>query len=195
MSDSLQLHGIYSPLNSSGQNIWVDTLSFSSGSSKQRNHTKVIHMAGTFFTSWATREAPFRTNRKTWILPTRSVNKLHTQDVSPQYLSIFQTALLTQDVSYKENLMEQTYRCLFTYPVTGAGGLPYSHTVRGNCYWKLTSKQEFSSSVWLSPHMTLRKLCSLKKGKVSTESVLSGLYLSTTVWILRCESSRIAQRT
>ena len=51
------------------------------------------------------------------ILPTRSVNKLNTQDVSPQYPSIFQTALVTQDVSYKENLMEQTFRCSFTYPI------------------------------------------------------------------------------
>lgn len=32
------------------------------------------------------------------------------------------------------------------------GCLPYSHSVRGNCYWKMTCTQVFSSSVRLSAH-------------------------------------------
>ena len=37
---------------------WV-AYPFSSGSSHPRNWTEVFHMAGRFFTSWATREVPF----------------------------------------------------------------------------------------------------------------------------------------
>ena len=98
VSDSLQPHGLYSPLNSPGQNTGVGSCSilqgifpilgsntgflhcrlilyqlshhgnprilkrvafpFSRGSSQPRNWTRVSCIAGRFFTSWATREAP-----------------------------------------------------------------------------------------------------------------------------------------
>ena len=57
MSDSLWPHGLYSPRNSPGQNTGVYSLPFSRGSSQPRDPTEVSHIAGRFFTSWATREA------------------------------------------------------------------------------------------------------------------------------------------
>ena len=47
----------YSPWNSSGQNTGVGSLSLLHGISQPRNRTQVSHIAGRFFTSWATREA------------------------------------------------------------------------------------------------------------------------------------------
>ena len=57
MPDSLWLHGLYSPWNSPGQNTGWVVFPFSRGSSQPRNWTQVSHIAGRFFTSWATREA------------------------------------------------------------------------------------------------------------------------------------------
>ena len=55
-SDSLTPHGLYSLWNSPGQNTGVGSLSLLQGSSQPRNQTQVSHIAGRFFTSWATRE-------------------------------------------------------------------------------------------------------------------------------------------
>ena len=58
MSNSLRPHGLYSPWNSRGQNAGVgDPFPFSRGSSQPRDWTQVSRIAGTFFISWATREA------------------------------------------------------------------------------------------------------------------------------------------
>jgi len=57
MSDSLQHHGLYSPWNSPGQNIGVGSLSLLQGILQPRDRTQVYHIAGGFFTSWATRKA------------------------------------------------------------------------------------------------------------------------------------------
>ena len=57
MSDSLWPHGLYSPWNSPGQNTGVGSLSLLQGSFQPRDQTQVSHIAGGFFTSWATREA------------------------------------------------------------------------------------------------------------------------------------------
>ena len=57
VSDSLRPHGLYSPWNSTGQNTGVGSLSFSRGSSQSRDQTQLSHIAGEFFTNWATREA------------------------------------------------------------------------------------------------------------------------------------------
>ena len=54
VSDALQPHGPYSPWNSPGQNTGVF---FSRVMSHPRDRTLVSHIAGGFFTSWATREA------------------------------------------------------------------------------------------------------------------------------------------
>ena len=53
VSNSLQPHGLYSSWNSME---WVD-FPFSRGSSQPRDQTQVSHIAGRFFTLWATREA------------------------------------------------------------------------------------------------------------------------------------------
>ena len=52
LSNSLRPHGIYSP----GKSPWV-AFPFSRGSSQPRDQTQVFHIAGGFFTSWATRQA------------------------------------------------------------------------------------------------------------------------------------------
>ena len=57
LSDTLRPHGLYSPWNSLGQNTGVGSFPFSRGSSQPRDRTQVSHIAGRFFTSWATREA------------------------------------------------------------------------------------------------------------------------------------------
>ena len=54
-SPALWPHGLYSPWNSLGQNIGVGSLSLLQGSSQPREQTQVSHIAGRFFTSWATR--------------------------------------------------------------------------------------------------------------------------------------------
>ena len=58
VSNSLWPHGLYGPWNSPGQNTEVGVaFPFSRGSSQPRDQTQVSHIAGRFFTSWATREA------------------------------------------------------------------------------------------------------------------------------------------
>ena len=57
MSSSLGTHRLYSPWNSPGQNTGLVALSFSRGSSQPGDWMQVSHIAGGFFTSWATREA------------------------------------------------------------------------------------------------------------------------------------------
>ena len=59
VSNSLQPHGLQSPWNSPGQNTGVGTFPSSRGSSQCRDQTQVSHIAGRFFTIWATRGAPF----------------------------------------------------------------------------------------------------------------------------------------
>ena len=51
VSDSLRLHGLYSPWNSPGQNTGVGSLSLLQGSSQPRDQTQVSHVVGGFFTS------------------------------------------------------------------------------------------------------------------------------------------------
>ena len=78
--------------------------------------------------------SPFSANgEKILILPTQFNNQVHTQYVSLKYPRIFQTDLGSLDLSYRENLMEQTFGCLFAFP-SECGCLPYGDTVRGNCY-------------------------------------------------------------
>ena len=57
VSDSLQLHGLYSSWNSPGQNTGVGAIPFPRGSSQPRDWTQVSHIAGRRFNLWATREA------------------------------------------------------------------------------------------------------------------------------------------
>ena len=86
------------------------------------------------------------------------------------------------------------FGCWFPFPCE-CGGPPYINIFRGNYFWKMTSKQGFTSSVWLSTHRMLGKLCYFKVEKASTESMFSGLYLAGTVLLQRCESYRFTQRT
>ena len=59
VSDSLPPHELYSPWSSPGQNTGVGSLSLLQGIFP----TQVSHIAGGFFTSWATREAQEWTQR------------------------------------------------------------------------------------------------------------------------------------
>ena len=59
MSDSLwPPHRLYSPGNSPGQNTRMGSLPFSRESFQPGDRTEVSHIAGGFFTSWATRGSP-----------------------------------------------------------------------------------------------------------------------------------------
>ena len=49
-------HGLYSPWNSPGQNTGVGSLSLFQGIFPTQDRTQVSHIAGGFFTSWATKE-------------------------------------------------------------------------------------------------------------------------------------------
>ena len=79
VSDSLRPHGLHSPWNSPGQNEWI-VLSFSSGSSQPRDRTQVSHIAGGFFTVWATREA--QAIREAQTINGLSYTKTQNQDTS-----------------------------------------------------------------------------------------------------------------
>ena len=77
MSNSLQLHGLYSPPGSSIYGIlqtrileWV-AIPFSRGSSLVRDWTQISSTAGWFFTIWATRDAHFKLTKqleKKWVI-------------------------------------------------------------------------------------------------------------------------------
>ena len=57
VSDSLLPHELYSPWISPGQNTGVGSLSLLQGIFPTQDRTQVSHIAGGFFTSWATGEA------------------------------------------------------------------------------------------------------------------------------------------
>ena len=56
LSDSLWPNGLYSPWNSPGQNTGVGSLSLLQGIFPTQDQTQFSHIAGRFFTSWATRK-------------------------------------------------------------------------------------------------------------------------------------------
>ena len=66
MSNSLGPHGLYSPWNSPGQNTGMGSLSLLHGIFPPRDWTQVSHIAGRFFTSWATREVLILEESKLW---------------------------------------------------------------------------------------------------------------------------------
>ena len=74
MSDSLRLHGLYSPWNSPGKNIleWV-AITFSRGSSQLRDQTPVSGIAGRSFTIWATRKTHTRVSRWQNLVPSSTL--------------------------------------------------------------------------------------------------------------------------
>ena len=57
MSDSLWSHVLYPPWSSPGQNTEVGSLSLLQEIFPTQVQTQVSHVAGRFFTSWATKEA------------------------------------------------------------------------------------------------------------------------------------------
>ena len=57
MSNSLQLHELYSPWNSPGQNTEVGSHSLLQGIFPTQGSNLGLPTAGRFFTNWATREA------------------------------------------------------------------------------------------------------------------------------------------
>ena len=78
MSNSLQPYGLYSPWNSPGQNTEGGSYSLLQGISQPKDQTQVSHIAGRFFTSWATREAQEYWSGSLsllqWIFPTQELN-------------------------------------------------------------------------------------------------------------------------
>ena len=66
------------------------------------------------------------------ILPQSSSIQVHTQGVSSQDTTIFQTDLGSLDLSYREIVMEQTFGCWFV-SFFESGELPYGVSLRGIC--------------------------------------------------------------
>ena len=63
VSDSLRPHGLYSPLNSPGQNTGVGSLYLLWGIFPTQGLNPGLHNASRFFTSWAIREVQERSKR------------------------------------------------------------------------------------------------------------------------------------
>ena len=98
VSNSLRPHGLYSPRNSPGQNTGVDSRSLLQGISQPRDWTKVSHIAGVFFTVWATRESPAYKKYSLniyWITVRRNrwMNKHRLKTVLSQYIFFISTDL------------------------------------------------------------------------------------------------------
>jgi len=94
-ADSLRPHGLYSLRNSPGQNTGVGSLSLLQGSSQPRDRTQVSHIAGGFFTSWATREAHHvyvclltknRTKQSQWLKSVKCIDPLSRGPTSPIFI-------------------------------------------------------------------------------------------------------------
>ena len=124
VSDSLRPHGLYSPWNSPGQNTGVGNLFLLQGSSQPRDRTQVSHIAGGFFTNWATGK-PKNTGVGSLslllrIFPTQELNRdlLHCRRIlyqlsyegSPNFkfnLLHFFDYSLPMGVSYLEGIFDQ----------------------------------------------------------------------------------------
>ena len=84
MSYPLQPHGLYIHGILQARILeWV-AFPFSRGSSQPRDRTQVSHIAGRFFTSWATREAHYY--KASHQIP--QVGAHHFEDLNPLYLSL-----------------------------------------------------------------------------------------------------------
>ena len=88
------------------------------------------------------------TDNKMQILPSKSIIQVNTHGVTPQFPRNFHRDLCSLDLSYRENLMEQMFGCWFSFSFD-CEALPYGHSLRGICNWKMTCKQALSSRVWL----------------------------------------------
>ena len=118
MSNSLWPHGLYI-WNSLGQNPREGGFSFSRVSSQPRDWTQISHIAGRFFTSWATREA----------LPRNTLNKHQPQSVqmrtnhavssyplSPHALHIYPTSGEWAELIFRPEFVNSATRpCLECY--------------------------------------------------------------------------------
>ena len=74
--------------------------------------------------------------RKMWILPPRFGIQVDTPDVYPQDPRMLQIYLGLLDLSYRGNVMEQTFERYFDSPCE-CGTRPYDHGLWGYCHWKM----------------------------------------------------------
>ena len=76
----------------------------------------------------------------------------------------------------------------FAFPCECAGP-PYVNIVRGNCFWKMTTKQAFSNSVWLSAQRMLGKLLLQGRRDINRECVFWPLssrnHVTSKMWELQ----------
>ena len=100
-------HGLYSPWNSPGHNTGVSSLSFLQGIFPTLGSTQVSHVAGRFFTSWATRKAQMCVywSLQPWVLC---------------YLSAFICEFTVQEFLFQSQhfsrLAYKSARCQIPYP-------------------------------------------------------------------------------
>ena len=99
-------------------------------------------------------------------LPSKPNIQVNAHGVSAHFPN-FQKDLGSLDRSSRENVMEQMFGCRFALPCE-CGDPPYALRLRGNCKWKMTSKQVLSSSMCYSAQSILGMLSSFEEGKAST---------------------------
>ena len=126
-SDSLWPHGLYSPLNSLGQNTGVGSLSFLQEIFPTQDRTQISHVAGEFFTSWAT-EKPKNTRVGSlsllqWIFPTQELNwgLLHFRQILYQWA--IREALLHSINPYKFRVHKVSLKTRHLWPPSKINGL------------------------------------------------------------------------
>ena len=88
LSEVLRPHGLYSPWNSPGQNTAVGSFSLLQGILQPRDQTQVSHIAGGFFTSWATREASISGKQLVNYAPKTIFSLIYTNQLSKDLISL-----------------------------------------------------------------------------------------------------------
>ena len=120
--------------------------------------------------------------QKMLILPTSSRMQIHTQYVSWQYPRIFQTDRGLLDLSYRENFIEQTFGCLFSFSCE-FGALPYSNNFP--LLLKIVTEKSPSSKdfqpVCYSHHTEIWKNYATLMHERHKRGCFSGIYLSGTI--------------
>ena len=137
VSDSLRPHGLYSPWNSPFQNTGVDSFSLLQGSSQPRDRTQVSHIAGGFFTRWATREAQQRSKHRLSSLARHGGGCRHQLDSAPplgSFLGSWGGVLHDKQAAWFENM------CVFTSPAV--------EQIDIICFLIRCSEKDTSSLLW-----------------------------------------------
>ena len=93
--------------------------------------------------AWHPALGPTESKMQILHLPSKPNIQVNAHGVSAHFPN-FQKDLGSLDRSSRENVMEQMFGCRFALPCE-CGDPPYALRLRGNCKWKMTSKQVLSA--------------------------------------------------